>query len=86
MALYSFIVEHEGETFTTQFTGTSVREAAESFFSHPMAANASPSLSSEHIIYVTPMTDLINTWAVGAGSEGRYVSITAVRVEEKVDE
>jgi hypothetical protein len=83
MALYSFIVEHEGETFTTQFAGESVEEATRSFFAHPMAAAASPALKPDHIIYIHPMKDLINTWAVCAGEEGRYACITAVRVEEE---
>jgi len=82
MALYSFVVEHEGETFTTQVPGHSISEAAQYFFSAPMAASLSPPLLPEHIIYVHPMQGLVNTWAVCAGHQGRYVSITAVKVDE----
>ena len=82
MATYSLIVEHDGQTFTTQFSGATVQEAIQSFFAHPVAASASPALRPEHIIYVRPMEGLVNTWAASAGLDGRYVSITAVRVEE----
>jgi hypothetical protein len=86
MALYSMVVEHEGKSFTTQVTGGSVQDAARSFFANSMAASLAPALKPEHILYVHPMEGLVNTWAVCAGLEGRYVSITAVKVEENAVE
>jgi hypothetical protein len=83
MALYSMVVEHEGKSFTTQIAGRSIEEAVRAFFARPMAASISPALTPEDIIYVTPMEGLVNTWAVCAGREGRYVSITAVRAVEE---
>lgn len=81
MALYSLFVEHEGKPFSTQMSASSAQEVAASFFSHPMAKAVSPALEAKDIIYVTPMEDLVNAWAICAGREGRYVSITCFRTE-----
>jgi predicted trehalose synthase len=46
MALYSLLVEHEGESFSTQVAGTSAEEAVRRFFAHPIAKAVSPVLGS----------------------------------------
>lgn len=83
MALYSMLVEHEGESFSTQVAGASAEEAVRCFFAHPVAKAVSPVLGPQDILYVTPMTDLVNLWAACAGREGRYVSITVARTVEQ---
>lgn len=83
MALYSLYVEHEGEPFSTQFSAPSVEEVASSFFGHPMAKSLTPVLEAEDILYITPLTDLVNAWAICAGRDGHYVSITCFRTEER---
>jgi hypothetical protein len=83
MALYSLFVEHEGKPFSTQMSAPSAREVAESFFSHPMAKSLAPALEAQDIIYVTPMENLVNAWAICAGREGRYISITCFRTEQE---
>ena len=83
MALYSLLVEHEGESFSTQVAGTSAEEALRRFFAQPIARAVSPVLGPQDILYVTPMTDLVNLWTACAGREGRYVSITVARTVEQ---
>ena len=82
MDLYSLILEHHGKSFTTQVHASSADEAVDAFFSDAYPGlrerafgPAAPSLSSGDIIYVTPMTGLINIWAASAGREGQYVSV-----------
>jgi hypothetical protein len=83
MALYSLFVEHEGKPFSTQLTAASAAEAATEFFSNAMAKTLSPALEAEDILYVTPMEDLVNAWAICAGRNGHYVSIACFRTEEQ---
>ena len=82
MPLYSMLVEHEGGSFSTQFEAESVEAAVYEFFAHVMAKSMSPALSPADIIYITPMTDLVNMWAICAGRAGQYVTITAVLTQE----
>ncbi len=79
MPLYALLIEHEGKSFSTQVEGASAQAAIQSFFSHPIAKSMSPVLGPQDIIYITPMTDLVNMWAVCAGKVGRYVSVTVVK-------
>jgi hypothetical protein len=79
MPLFSLFVEHEGKPFTTQLVAASAHDAVFQFFAHPMAMSATPALTPEDIIYITPMEGLVNLWAACAGREGRYVSITCAR-------
>ena len=82
MALYSMHIEHEGGSFSMQLADVSAKEAVRSFFLHPIAQSVLPVLTSEDIMYVVPMTGLVNIWAACAGKDGRYVSITVVRTVE----
>jgi len=86
MALYSMLVEHEGESFSTQFDGSTVEDAVRAFLAHSLARSTSPPLGPQDIIYITPMTDLVNIWAVCAGKNGRYVNITVARTEAQQGE
>jgi hypothetical protein len=76
------LVEHEGSSFATQVDAESVEAAASGFFSHAMAKSLSPALTPADIIYITPMTDLVNMWAICAGRAGQYVTITAVLTQQ----
>ncbi|GAB3358551.1 hypothetical protein [Lysobacter tyrosinilyticus] len=67
MDLYSLILEHPGKSFITQVHASSADEAVSTFFSDAYPGlrekafgPASPSLSGGDIIYVTPMTGLVN--------------------------
>lgn len=82
MTLYSMHVEHEGESFSAQFASESAEDAVRSFFAHPVAKSISPALGLDDVIYVTPMTGLVNLWAACAGRDGRYVRITIVMTAE----
>jgi hypothetical protein len=82
MALYSILVEHEGESFSTQLTADSVELAVHQFFSSPVATSTTPHLSNQHLLYVTPMEGLTNAWAACAGHDGHYVSLTCFRTEQ----
>jgi hypothetical protein len=85
MDLYSLIVEHQGRSFSTQLAAPSAHEAIAGFFSNTYAnlreqafGSAAPDLSSGDIVYVQPMTDLINIWTASVGRGGQYVSIICV--------
>ncbi|CAN7529721.1 hypothetical protein LJR074_003745 [Acidovorax sp. LjRoot74] len=81
MALYTLLVQPEGESFGTQCEGANVEKAVHAFFAHQVAEALSPKLGPEHIMYITPMEGLVNVWAVCAGRHGRYTKITVVRSE-----
>jgi hypothetical protein len=81
MALYSLFIEHEGESFSTQLTAESAESAVRLFLESPVSSDLSPKLSVTHLLYVTPMEGMTNSWAACVGNEGRYVSITCFRTE-----
>jgi hypothetical protein len=86
MDLYSLVLEHKGNSFTTQVHAPSAEEAVAAFFSGTYPSlrqqafgSAAPSLGSADIIYVTPMTGLVNSWSASVGREGQYVSVVCTR-------
>lgn len=82
MNLYSLVIEHEGKSYTTQIEAESERGAVAQYLASIYSRTAkqafgpsAPSLDVEDIIYVTPMQDLVNLWAVSVGRAGRYLSV-----------
>ena len=79
------MVEHEGKSYSTQLDAASVDKAANKYFTeiYPVTyieafGVSAVSLDASNIIYVMPLEGLVNMWAISAGRDGRYVSITCI--------
>ena len=85
MAVFTLVAEYQGKSFTCQVIGSSAEEAVSIFLSsvYPNARHTglgpqAPELTDADVIYITPMTDLVNVWAVSIGKSGKYVSAACV--------
>ena len=67
--LFTLVVDHSGQSYTTQVEAPSANEAVGIFFDsvYPRSkvkafGAAAPDLTSQDVIYVTPMNGLVNVW------------------------
>jgi hypothetical protein len=85
MAVFTLVAEYQGKSFACQVIGSSAEEAVSLFLSsvYPNACQTglgpqAPELTDADVIYITPMTNLVNVWAVSTGKSGKYVSVVCV--------
>ena len=85
MAVFTLVAEYQGKSFTCQVIGSSAEDVVSLFLSsvYPNARQTglgpqAPELTDVDVIYITPMTDLVNVWTVSIGKSGKYVSVVCV--------
>lgn len=85
MAVFTLVAQYQGKSFTCQVIGSNAEEVVSLFLStiYPHTCRTglgpqAPELTDADVIYITPMIDLINVWAVSIGKSGKYVSVACV--------
>jgi hypothetical protein len=93
MALYSLVVESEGNSYSTQVAAESARMAVNEYFRNVYPRSSAeafgltaPILSAQDILHIRPMDGLVNMWVCCAGREGKYVSVVCSRTESIQEE